>query len=400
MKQMLVHAEPGAMQMALLDHEKLVEYAVERADGSGIVGSFFKGRVTNVIPGMQAAFIDIGQKKNAFLYVDDLLPPHLEKQPKVKPLIAELLTVGQQVTVQVIKDAMGTKGARVTTHFLLPGRFIVYMPSAGYIAISKKIERESERTRLKKLGEQLCHEEEGLIFRTVVDGQNTEAIQDDLAMLRKQWANIQLQATSGIAPSLLHRDLSMVQRLLRDVFSPSTDELIMDSSEQAEEASQFLDQFHSENRPAIRIHPPGISLFEAYGVQKQLDKAFQRKVWLESGGYLIWDQTEALHVVDVNTGKFVGSGSLEDTVFQTNLQAAEEIARLLRLRDIGGIIIIDFIDMDMDEHRHQVLNRLQFCMKDDRTQHHILGWTKLGLMELTRKKMRESTEHKFHPMLK
>lgn len=390
MKQMMVHYEPGSAEMALLDDGKLVEYAVERTGGEEIVGSLFKGRVVNVIPGMQAAFVDIGQKKNAFLYIDDVLSPHLEKQPKVKPSINELLEPGQELMVQVTKEPMGTKGARITTHFSLPGRFIVYMPTAGYVAISKKIEQDEERARLKEIGDELCEGDEGLIFRTIVEGQDRETIAEDLAVLRRQWLSANAKAETLSAPAMLHSDLSMVQRLIRDVFSPATDELLMDGEIQAEEAEAYLEQLQPGNKPQIRVHQSETSMFEAFGVKHQLEKAFQRKVWLPGGGYLIWDQTEAMNVVDVNTGKYVGTSSLEDTVFRTNLEAAEEIARLLRLRDTGGIIIIDFIDMDLEQHRTEVLNRLQECMRMDRTQHHILGWTKLGLLEMTRKKMRET----------
>ncbi|WP_223068272.1 Rne/Rng family ribonuclease [Paenibacillus caui] len=400
MKQMMVHYEPGSAEMALLEDGRLVEYAVERSDEREIVGSIFKGRVANVIPGMQAAFVDIGQKRNAFLYIDDVLPPHLEKQPKIKPSITELLVPGQEVVVQVTKDAMGTKGARVTTHYSLPGRLLVYMPTAGYVAVSKKIERESERNRLKYIGEELRTEEEGLIFRTIVEDQEQRVIEEDLNMLRRQWAAIELKAQTLPAPALLHSDLSMVQRLMRDVFSPLSDELLMDCPDQAEEAGLFLDHIAAGRKPQIRIHRSQTPLFEAYGVKQQLDKDFQRKVWLPGGGYLVWDQTEALNVVDVNTGKYIGTDSLENTVFSTNLQAAEEIARLLRVRDVGGIIIIDFIDMELEEHRTEVLNRLQICMRSDRTQHHIMGWTKLGLLEMTRKKMRESVDQRFQTATK
>lgn len=390
MKQMMVHYEARSCELALLEDGKLVEYAVERADGRESVGSLYKGKVVNVIPGMQAAFVDIGQKKNAFLYIDDVLSPHLEKQPRKKPSISELLEPGQELVVQVIKEAIGTKGARITTHYSFPGRFIVYMPTAGYVAISKKIEVEAERSRLKAIGDEECQGDEGLIFRTNAENEDREILTQDLAMLRRQWTSALAKAETAFAPELLHSDLSMVQRLMRDVFSPQTDELLMDNERQAEEAEVFLEHFSPDNKPKIRVHRSDTPLFEAYGIKYQLEKSFQRKVWLPGGGYLIWDQTEAMNVVDVNTGKYIGTDSLEDTVFQTNLEAAEEIARLLRLRDVGGIIIIDFIDMEQEEHRHQVLTKLQEGMREDRTQYHILGWTKLGLLEMTRKKIRET----------
>lgn len=391
MKRMIVHCESGSTEMVLLEDERLVEYAAERSQKRGLVGSFFNGKVVNVIPGMQAAFVDIGQKKNAFLYIDDLLHPNLEKQSKPKPSIAELLRHGQELIVQVIKDAIGNKGARLSTHYSLPGRWLVYMPSAGYVAVSKKIGHEDERCRLKEIGEELRTDEEGLILRTVAEHEEREAIAEDLAMLRDQWALIMEKGERGTAPTALHHDLSMVERLMRDAYSPETDEIIMDCSERVEETSTFLNSMFPGQTPRVVVYNGEVPLFDFYGVRQQLDRDFQRKVWLPGGGYLVWDQTEALTVIDVNTGKFIGGENLEDTVFQTNLEAAREMARLIRLRDTGGIIIVDFIDMESDSHRALVLDKLENCMRGDRTQHHILGWTKLGLLEMTRKRMREES---------
>ncbi|GAA0137898.1 hypothetical protein YSY43_47390 [Paenibacillus sp. YSY-4.3] len=391
MKRMIIHCNSGSTEMALQEDGRLVEYAVERCQSRGLVGSFFKGRVVNVLPGMQAAFVDIGQKKNAFLYIDDVLHPHLERQPKVKPLISELLQPGQDIIVQVVKDAIGNKGPRVTTHYSLPGRWLVYMPFAAYVAVSKKIIDEEKRQRLKVIGEEVREEEEGLILRTVAELEELEAIAMDLSLLRKQWAAIQEKSKTHVAPALLHQDLSMIQRLMRDVYSPETDEIIMDCAKRAEEVTAFLEMMIPGHEQSIKIYDKDIPLFEFYGVQSQLDKDLQRKLWLPGGGYLVWDQTEALTVIDVNTGKYIGGNSLEETVFQTNLEAAVEMARLIRLRDTGGIIIIDFIDMDREEHRDAVLDKLHNCMQRDRTQHHILGWTRLGLLEMTRKRIREET---------
>ncbi|GIP54969.1 MULTISPECIES: Rne/Rng family ribonuclease [Paenibacillus] len=389
MKQLIVHCGPDSTQMALLEEGKLVEYAAERSQKRGLVGSFFKGKVMNVIPGMQAAFVDIGQKKNAFLYIDDLLHPHLEKQPKQKPPISDLLKPGQELILQVVKEAIGNKGARVTTHYSLPGRWLVYMPSAGYVAVSKKIGQEEERSRLREIGEELRTPEEGLILRTVAEYAEKEAVAEDLAQLREQWGTILLKGEQASAPAALHHDLSMVQRLMRDVYSPATDELIMDCPEQAGEATAFLAAMLQGKQPNVRIYKADIPLFDYYGIKQQLDKDFQRKVWLPGGGYLVWDTTEALTVIDVNTGKFTGGDNLEDTVFRTNVEAAREIARLVRLRDTGGIIIVDFIDMSSEHHRTAVCDTLEASLNGDRTQHHILGWTKLGLLEMTRKRMRE-----------
>lgn len=391
MKQMIVHCQPNITQMALLEKGKVVEYAAERTGERGLLGSFFKGRVVNVLPGMQAAFVDIGQKKNAFLYIDDVLHPHLDKQPEVKPLITELLHVGQEIIVQVFKEPVGGKGARVTTHYALPGRYIVYMPLAGYIAVSKKIARESERNRLKTISEKCRTENEGMIIRTVSESESLESIDGDLIQLRKQWEKIQFRAETSNAPRLLHQDLSIVQRFIRDSYTEGGDEFVIDDEQRAKEAAAyFLEMVYSET-PKIRVHHSNQTVFEAYGVQEQLEKDFKRKVWLGGGGYVVIDHTEALTVIDVNTGKYIGGRNLEETVTATNLQAAAEIARLIRLRDIGGIIIIDFIDMEKEENRSEVLRTLEVEIKKDRTKSVVVGWTRLGLLELTRKKVREES---------
>lgn len=391
MKQMIVNCEPKFTQMALIEEGKLVEFATERSQSESLVGSFYKGRVVNVLPGMQAAFVDIGHKKNAFLYVDDVLHPHLEKQPKIKPSIEELLKVGQEVVVQVMKESLRGKGPRVTTHYSLPGRWIVYMPIADYVAVSKKIQRESERTRLKVLCEQMRNHGEGIIVRTVSQDEQREAVQGDLDFLRTQWDIIQERAKQSEAPSLLHQDLSIVQRLIRDALDPTQDELIINNARGAEEAEVYLSEMTNGVHIPIKIYQGTESIFKTYGIRDQLDKGLSRKVTLSSGGTIVWDHTEALTVIDVNTSKYTGGYSLEDTVTLTNLQAAEEIARLIRLRDVGGIIVIDFIDMEQEAHRQSVVDILESIMKRDRAKSQIVGWTKLGLLEITRKKVRGDT---------
>ncbi|MGN7359857.1 Rne/Rng family ribonuclease [Paenibacillus sp. SAF-054] len=391
MKQMIVHCEPKQTQMALMEEGKLVEFAVERSHNHSLVGSFYKGRVVNVLPGMQAAFVDIGHKKNAFLYVDDVLHPHLDKQPKEKPSIENLLRAGQEVVVQVMKEPLGSKGPRVTTHYSLPGRWVVYMPNADYVAVSKKVSKEHERGRLKMLGEEIRLDGEGIIMRTVSEEEHPDAIAGDLSLLREQWRSIQKRAEACSAPSLLHQDLSIVQRFIRDVFDPQQDELQIDSAKEAREAEVFLEEIAHGSHLPVKVYQGQEHIFKHFRVQEQLERDFARKVILESGGSIIWDQTEALTVVDVNTGKYIGGDSLEDTVTRTNMQAAEEIARLIRLRDVGGIIVVDFIDMEQDQHRQDVVDKLEAGMSKDRTKSHVVGWTKLGLLELTRKKVRDDT---------
>lgn len=391
MKQMIVHCTQHVTRMALLENGQLVEYAAERDQQQGLVGSYYKGRVMNVLPGMQAAFVDIGQKKNAFLYVDDVLHPHLDKQPEVKPSIDTLLQPGQEIIVQVRKEPRGGKGARVTTHYTLPGRWMVYMPYAEYVGVSKKISRESERNRLKVIGERLRRREEGLIMRTVSEDEQTDAVEGDLSFLRAQWEMILRRAEEASAPALLHSDLSIVQRFIRDAYNPQLDELMIDSAKAVREAEAFLAEMAPEGYKPVGFYRGQEPIFTAYGVQEQLLRSFSRKIILEGGATLIWDETEALTVIDVNTAQYTGGATLEETVTRTNLLAAEEIGRLIRLRDTGGIIIVDFIDMELEEHRRQVVERLGRVISSDRTKTHILGWTHLGLLEMTRKKARHDS---------
>lgn len=396
MKQLFVHCARNLTQLALLEDGRLVELSVERSASDSLVGNLYKGRVVNVLPGMQAAFVDIGLSKNAFLYVDDALHHHLEKQPKIKPSIEEILSPGNELIVQIMKDPLGGKGARVTTHYSLPGRLLVYMPQADYIGISKKIEQESERNRLRMLAEELLAAGEGVILRTNAEGEHPEAIAADLQSLRARWESAMRQGAETAAPALLHRDSGLVERMVRDIVTPDTEELLFDDRLCLEETREYLRRAVPELEERMRLEEGGSQpLFDRFGITEQIRRAFHPHVRLPSGGYLVWDQTEALTVVDVNTGKFTGDSDLEDTVFRTNLEAAEEIARLVRLRDLGGIIIVDFIDMTQEEHRQTIVQLLESTMKRDRTKCQVVGWTRLGLLEMTRKKARESVSSFF-----
>ncbi len=396
MKQLFVHCAHNLTQLALLEDGRLVELSVERSESDSLVGNLYKGRVVNVLPGMQAAFVDIGLSKNAFLYVDDALHHHLEKQPKIKPSIEEILSPGNELIVQIMKDPLGGKGARVTTHYSLPGRLLVYMPQADYIGISKKIEQESERNRLRTLVEELLAAGEGVILRTNAEEEHPAAIAADLQSLRARWESAMRQGAVSAAPALLHRDSGLVERMVRDIVTPDTEELIFDDRLCLEETREYLRRAVPELEQRMRMHEDGSRpLFDRFGITEQIRKAFHPHVRLPSGGYLVWDQTEALTVVDVNTGKFTGDSDLEDTVFRTNLEAAEEIARLIRLRDLGGIIIVDFIDMTQEEHRQTIVQLLESVIKRDRTKCQVVGWTRLGLLEMTRKKARESVSSFF-----
>lgn len=396
MKQLFIHCSQNVTQSALMEDGRLTEFSVERMEGASLIGNLYKGRVVNVLPGMQAAFVDIGLPKNAFLYVDDALHPHLDKQPKVKPSITEVLKPGDELLVQIMKEPLGGKGARVTTHFSIPGRWLVYMPNADYIGISKKIEQDAERSRLKNMAEKMRMDGEGIILRTNAEGESREALEEDLGTLRQAWNDAKLRSKLAEAPSEVQRASGLVERIVRDVITPDTEELIIDDEICLQQAKAYLRHTAPALVEKVKLYAHAQPLFNKFGIKEQLDRAFQSRIWLQSGGYLVWDQTEALSVIDVNTGKFTGSIDLEETVFHTNMEAAEEIARLLRLRDVGGIIIIDFIDMDSEEHRHQVEQRLETTIKQDRTKCQVVGWTRLGLMEITRKKARENPMNYFY----
>ncbi|GGG20323.1 Rne/Rng family ribonuclease [Paenibacillus abyssi] len=392
MKQMLLHGEPNLTQTAVLENGKLIEFYMERSSDRKWVGNVYKGRVVNVLPGMQAAFVDIGQGKNAFLYIDDVLHPNLEKQPQAKPSISEVLHPGQELIVQVMKEPLGGKGARVTTHYSLPGRYLVYMPHADYVGVSKRIGSEQERMRLRVIGEEMCESGEGVILRTAAEKVDADALRQDCQSRRELWKQLIAAAEEAAAPAELHSEAGLLQRMFRDMLTPETDEIWINDDGIFEESLRWIRQMAPQLETRVRLFKERASadLFAVFGVHEQLNKAFDHRITLASGGDLAWDQTEALTVIDVNTGKFTGHQDLEDTVFRTNMEAAEEIARLLRLRDIGGIIIIDFIDMELEQHRDEVKRRLEQLVRVDRTKCHVLGWTRLGLLEMTRKKARES----------
>jgi ribonuclease G len=392
MKQIVVQMDNGHPKAALLEQGRLVEFWIEHPVEPVYAGNIYKGKVVNVLPGMQAAFLDIGLRRNAFLYIDDLLPAHQDKQPSVKPSIADLLKEGDERVVQVKKEPVGNKGARVTTHITLPGRWVVLMPEADYCAVSKKINGEGERSRLKLLAESLRRGEDGLIVRTVAEGAGQEELAADVDEQYRKWTAIGELRTSRPAPALLYRDLDLMKRLVRDRMTGEIAELVFDDRGLMTEARDWLRISAPELASRVRLYEGRKHVFDAYGVDAQLESAFQRRISLPCGGYLVVDRTEALTVIDVNTGRHIGEESLEQTVYKTNAEAAEEIARLIRLRDWGGIIIVDFIDMETDEHRRQITALLEQHMKNDRNQAMVVGWTKLGLLEITRRKVRPSLD--------
>ncbi|MCS5695219.1 Rne/Rng family ribonuclease [Desulfofundulus thermocisternus] len=390
-KEIIINVGEEETRVAVLEDRVLVEMYIERSSQQRLVGNIFRGRVENVLPGMQAAFVDIGLDRNAFLYVEDALPSRGGNgfHHGLGASIADVLKKGQEVIVQIVKEPIGTKGPRVTTHVTLPGRYVVLMPTMDYIGISRRIEQERERERLKELAARFKPEGMGLIVRTVAEGVGEEDIAQDVHMLTRLWQKILQRASRGPVPNLIHRDLELIQRILRDVFTEDVDRLTVDSRSEYEKIMELLDITSPKLKYKVFLEERE-NIFQDYGIEQEIERALKRKVWLKCGGYLVIDQVEALTVIDVNTGKYVGSTNLEDTVLRTNLDAAVEIARQLRLRNIGGIIIIDFIDMQQEGHRRQVLKVLEEEIKKDKTKTNILGITQLGLVEMTRKKVRPS----------
>lgn len=383
-------------RVALLEDKELVEIYIERPYPERLVGNIYRGKVSSVLRGMQAAFIDIGYEKNAFLYVGDAVPQK-EYTDEVDEIyhevkgcsIDEILREGQEITVQVIKEPIGTKGPRVTTHITLPGRHLVLLPNADYTGVSRRIESESERNKLKKTAEKLKPKGMGLIVRTASEGKNAEDFTQDLNFLLKLWETIKQREQSGPVPRCIHRDLNLIYRAVRDLFTWDIDKFIINDRQDYAKVLELVEMISPALKYRVEYFSKNYHLFEYYQIESKIARALSRKVWLKCGGYLVIDRTEALTVIDVNTGKYVGGSNLEDTVLRTNIEAAKEIAKQIRLRDIGGIIIIDFIDMQEHRHQHMVMDALKQALKRDRTKTTVVGMTGLGLIEMTRKKVRQ-----------
>lgn len=384
-KTIVASVMPEESMMALIEDGELMEVSVERSESGHLVGNIYKGKVKNVLPGMQAAFVDIGRDKNAFLYLGEAFPRLSGKSATV-----DTITAGQDITIQIVKDAIGTKGPRATTHITLPGRYVVLMPSVDYIGISRRIASESERERLRILAEKVQPDGMGMIVRTVAEGHSEDELVRDIQYLEKLWNALNARAKRAQSPSLIYRDVDLVIRIVRDYLTDDVSEFIVDNSEAYGRVRDLLTYMSPEMAARIKLYEGQEDIFVHYGLAAELENMIKRKVWLKCGGYIVIDHTEALTVIDVNTGKFVGRTSLSDTVFHTNLEAAAEIARQMRLRDIGGIIIVDFIDMAEPAHKAAVLALLAEKFKQDRTRTNILGLTSLGLVEITRKKGRQN----------
>jgi len=387
-------------RVAVIEAGRLVEIHIERIEDDKIVGNIYKGKVTNVLPGIEAAFIDIGIEKNAFLHVDNTLDDKdndIEVVTEANPVsqaVLDKIKVGQEIMVQVVKEAITPKGARVTTNISLPGRYLVLMPTNTNLGISNRIEEEKERERLKKIIQPIKPKNTGLIIRTAAWGKESEDFLPDLNFLTRLWNKIKNRGKNEKAPMLLHEDLTLTYRIIRDLLTEEVEEILINSENEYKNMLKFLKTLSlSELEPRVSLYKEEKPIFEEYNIEKEINKALQKKIWLKCGGYLVFDQAEALTVIDVNTGKFVGKKDMRKTILKTNLQAAEEIGLQLRLRDIGGIIIIDFIDMDSQEDIEKVVKKLEESLKKDKTKSNIIQNTELGLVELTRKRSRRDLEN-------
>lgn len=394
--EIIVDVNVSEIRVGILEDKELAEIHIERTNNQGLVGNIYRGKVSSVLPGMQAAFIDIGYEKNAFLYVGDAIPQKEYSDDEIEVYrdyaeynISDILKVGQEITVQVIKEPIGTKGPRVSTHITLPGRNLVLLPNADYIGISRRIESDGERQKLKKIAEKLKPENMGLIVRTVSEGKEESDFVEDVSFLTRLWAKINQAETSGPVPRCIHKDINLIYRSVRDLFTWNIDKFIINDEKEYFKVLELVEMISPVLKNRVELFQKDYEIFDYYQIETKIERALSRKVWLKCGGYIIIDKTEALTVVDVNTGKFVGDNSLEETVLKTNIEATKEIAKQLRLRDIGGIVIIDFIDMNDGEHQQMVLDSLKQSLKSDRTKTIVLGMTALGLVEMTRKKIRQ-----------
>jgi ribonuclease G len=391
--EILINITPPETRVAMVENGVLQEVLIERTRKRGLVGNIYKGKICRILPGMQAVFVDIGLERAAFLHISDLSPQDRERTTTDQ--IEQVFRDGQEIIVQVVKDPIGAKGARLSTDISLPSVYQVYMPYSRPSGVSQRIECDSERVRLRHVVDafQKEHATGGFIARTAAEGAEEPALRADMLFLLKLWNSIAQRSKTAKPKTLLHEDLPLAMRILRDLHRAKVEKIRVDSRETFSRLSKFAKEFIPELAPLLEHYAGERPLFDLYGVEDEIQKALERRVLLKSGGYLIFDQTEAMTTIDVNTGAFVGGRNLEETIFKTNLEAAQAIARQLRLRNLGGIIIIDFIDMRDPDHRHQVLHSLQKSLEKDPAKNAISGVSALGLVEMTRKRTRESLEH-------
>jgi len=400
--EIIINVTAQETRVALLEEGALAELYVERTKDRGIMGNIYKGKVVKVLPGMQAAFVDIGLEKAAFLYVSDVygrvedyeeigfardeMPLYLNPPSQIEDLLSE----GQEVLVQVSKEPLGTKGTRITSHITLPGRYLVYMPTVDHVGVSRRIKEDRERKRLREIVQGIKPPSGGFIVRTASEGAEPDEIRNDMDFLLRLWSNIQKKRENASAPSLIHSDLTMVLRVIRDILSAQVNRIVIDSKEEYENILSFINTYMPKQKFEITFYENEEPIFDGYGIEMEIDKLLGRKVWLKSGGYIVIDMSEALVAIDVNTGRYVGKRNLADTILKTNLEAAKEIAYQLRLRNIGGIIIIDFIDMEREGDREKVYQALEEAIRKDRQKMNLFQISELGLVEMTRKRTREN----------
>ena len=409
---LIINATSFEIRIALIEHGNLVEFYLERPTEKGLVGNIYKGKVVRVLPGMQAAFVDIGLERTGFLYVDDIhvnradfekryqnpdeddclcneAPESLSNRIPGKS-IDDLLVEGQELLVQICKEPMGSKGARLTGHITLPCRNLVFMPMTDHIGVSRKIEDEEIRETLRHDIEKLRPAGTGFIVRTVAEGASNEELEADMEFPLHLWSEILDREAKAGCMTLVYEDLDIILRVVRDIFSPNIDRVVVDDRRTYERVINFVETFIPHLRAKVHHYDSKIPIFTAYGVEMDINRALARKVWLRCGGYIIIEATEALTAIDVNTGRYVGKRNLEETILKTNLEAVKEIACQLRLRNMGGIIIIDFIDMEKEPNRDKVCNAMKDAMRRDKSKTNILRMSELGLIEMTRKRTRES----------
>ena len=399
-REILINADPGETRVAILEDATLVEFFVEREEERRRVGDIYKGRVNKVLPGMQAAFVEIGLPKAAFLHGSDMLSSIMdlegfdlddERNTRVRRDIAieKMLTRDQELLVQIIKEPIGTKGPKVSGRLSLPGRFLVLMPGLGRIGVSRKIADRDERQRLKKILRELRPRNAGLICRTVGEGKAKREFVQDVKYLVDLWKEIETRAGRSDAPATVHRDMGLTTSLMRDIFTHQVDRVVVDSKEVYKEVLRYLKMVAPELKSRVKLYTGEGPVFDEYGIEAEVQKSFERKVWMKRGGYIVIDATEAMVTIDVNTGRFTGKRSQEDTILQTNLAAAAEVARQLRLRDLGGIVVVDFIDMESEQNRRTLLEALRGALQSDGARTRVYPVSDLGLVEMTRQRVRE-----------
>jgi len=396
--ELIINVTFNEKRIAFLENGVLVEFFIEKKDNNSMVGSIYKGKVVRIVPGMDAAFIDIGLEKSAFLYVGDIILDRLmyeEYEDSGSPVeigerIEGVLEDGQELTVQVSREPIGQKGTRVTSKITLPGRLLVLMPATDHIGVSRRIEQEDERKRLAALLKEICPKGYGLIARTASEGKTRDEIESDLGFLRRIWESIQEKAKSVKAPSILHQDLGIIFRVIRDLHSHNLKKIIVDDPSVYRNIEVFIKEYLPEEGCEVEYFEEKDPIFEVFGIEMEVAKLLQKKIWLKSGGYIVLDYTEALTVIDVNTGRYLGKKDLEDTILRTNLEAVKEIAYQIRLRNIGGIIIVDFIDMERKESRETVFQTLVEVLKKDRIKTFVYPISEIGLVQITRKRTRHN----------